>query len=124
MCSQLPKALLRMKTICLSVVCEHPVSRYICIFGLGGNKTTDLGRANSALGGKDGGGSRERGRNTKSWCRNVGGTGGGPGVKSIQMALVEEGRAVGAVECHLDTGQGLISLGRVAWRTVSVVRPD
>ncbi len=40
------------------------------------------------------------------------------------MALVEEGRAVGAVECHLDTGRGLISLGRVARTRVSVVRPE
>ncbi len=44
--------------------------------------------------------------------------------KSVQMAVVEEGRAVGAVECHLDTGRGLISLGRVARTRVSVVRPE
>ncbi len=44
--------------------------------------------------------------------------------KSAQMAVVEEGRAVGAVECHLDTGQALISLGRVARTRVSVVRPE
>ncbi len=44
--------------------------------------------------------------------------------KSFQMALVEEGRAVGAVECHLNTGRGLISLGRVARTRVSVVRPE
>lgn len=43
--------------------------------------------------------------------------------KSIQMALVEEGGAVG-VACHLNTGRSLISLGRVAWRRGSVSRPE
>ena len=56
---------------------------------------------------------------TKSHRKQRGGSG-----KSLQMALVEEGRAVGAVVCRLDTDRGLISLGRVAWRRVSVVRPE
>lgn len=43
--------------------------------------------------------------------------------KSIRMALVEEGGAVGGAR-HLNTGRGLISLGRVAWRRVSVAKPE
>ena len=60
-----------------------------------------------------------RSKPKKSHRKQRGGSG-----KSLQMALVEEERAVGAVECRLDTGRGLISLGRVAWRRVSVVRPE
>ena len=81
---------------------------------------------------------KKESRSTRSCWRIVRGTGGSAGFmpkkshrkqrgssgKSLQMALVEEERAVGAVECRLDTGRGLISPGWGAWRRVSVVRPE